>query len=159
MTWYTGNQSWIFIGRTDAEAETPILWPPDVKNWLIKRDPDAGKGWRQEEKGTTEDEMVGWHRWLDGHEFEQVHELVMDREAWRAAVHRVPKSRTWLSIWTKLNWSAGRSPWVRAQPAQICYTVISVEHTHPSPALLNSIYIKMVTPDCPTPSQQSKRLL
>ena len=64
------NQSWIFIGRTDVEAETPILWPPDVKNWLIGKDPDAGKGWRQEEKGTAEDEMVGWHHWLNGHEFE-----------------------------------------------------------------------------------------
>ena len=66
-----GNQSWIFIGRTDAEAETPVLWPPDAKNWLIGKDPDAGKDWRQEEKGTTEDEMVGWHYRLDGHEFEQ----------------------------------------------------------------------------------------
>ena len=65
-----GNQSWIFIGRTDAEAEIPILWPPDVKNWLIGKDPDAGKDWRWEEKGTTEDEMVGWHHWLNGHEFE-----------------------------------------------------------------------------------------
>ena len=64
-----GNQSWIFIGRTDAEAEAPILWPPDVKNWLIGRDPYPGKDWRQEEKGMTEDEMVGWHHWLDGHEF------------------------------------------------------------------------------------------
>ena len=66
-----GNQSWMFIGRTDAEAETPILWPPDVKNWFIGKDPDAGKDWRQEEKGTTEEEMVGWHHWLDGQEFEQ----------------------------------------------------------------------------------------
>ena len=66
-----GNQSWIFIGRTNAEAETPILWPPDVKNWLIRKDPDAGKDWRHEEKGTTEDEMVGWHHWLDGHKFQQ----------------------------------------------------------------------------------------
>ena len=66
-----GNQSWIFIGRTDAEAETPILWPPDAKNRLIWKDPDAGKDWRQEEKGTTEDEMVGWHHRLKGHEFEQ----------------------------------------------------------------------------------------
>ena len=66
-----GNQSWIFIGRTDAEAEALILRPPDVKSWLIRKDPDAGKGWRQEEKGTTEDEMVGWHHWLNGHEFEQ----------------------------------------------------------------------------------------
>ena len=64
------NQSWIFNGRTDVEAETPILWPPDAKSWLIWKDPDAGKGWRQEEKGTTEDAMVGWHHWLDGHEFE-----------------------------------------------------------------------------------------
>ena len=65
------NQSWIFIGRTDAEAETPILWTPDVKSWLIWKDSDAGKDWRQEEKGTTEDEMVGWYHWLDGHELEQ----------------------------------------------------------------------------------------
>ena len=65
------NQSWIFIWRTDAEAETPILWPPDVKNWLIRKDPDAGKDWRQEEKGTTDNEMVGWHHRLDGYEFEQ----------------------------------------------------------------------------------------
>ena len=65
-----GNLSWIFIGRTDAEAETPVLWPPDVKNWLIGKDPDTGKGWRQG-KGMTEDKMVGWHHWLDRHEFEQ----------------------------------------------------------------------------------------
>ena len=63
-----GNQSWVFIGRTDVEAETPILWPPDVKSWFIGKDPDAGKDWGQE-KGTTEDEMVGWHHWLKGHEF------------------------------------------------------------------------------------------
>ena len=66
-----GNQSWIFIGRTDAEAETLILWPTDAKNWFIGKDPDAWKDWRQKEKGTTEDKMVGWHHWLDGHEFEQ----------------------------------------------------------------------------------------
>ena len=66
-----GNQSWIFIGRTDVEADAPILWPPVVKNWLIGKDPDAGRDWRKEEKGTTEDEMVGWHQWLNGHEFEQ----------------------------------------------------------------------------------------
>ena len=64
-----GNQSWIFFGRTDADAETPILWPPDAKNSLTGKDPDAGKEWRQEEKGTTEDEMVGWHHRLNGHEF------------------------------------------------------------------------------------------
>ena len=65
-----GDQSWVFIRRTDTEAETPILWPPDAKSWLIGKDPDAGKDWRQEEKGTTVDEMVGWHHRLDGHEFE-----------------------------------------------------------------------------------------
>ena len=70
-----GNQSWIFIGRTDAEAETLILWPPDAKNWLTGKDPDAGKDWRREKKGTTEDEMVGRHHWLDGHEFEQALEV------------------------------------------------------------------------------------
>ena len=66
-----GNQSWIFIARTNAAAEAPIFWPPDEKSQLIRKDPDAGKDWRQEEKGATEDEMVGWHHQLNGHEFEQ----------------------------------------------------------------------------------------
>ena len=66
-----GDHSWVFIGRTDVVAETPIVWPPDVKSHLIRKDPDAEKDWRQEEKGMTEDEMVGWHHWLNGHEFEQ----------------------------------------------------------------------------------------
>ena len=65
-----GDQSWVFIGRTDAKAETPIFWPPDTKNWFTGKDPDAGKDWRQEEKGMTEDEIVGWHHQLNGHEFE-----------------------------------------------------------------------------------------
>ena len=98
-----GKQSWIFIGRTNAEAETPILWPPNGKSWLICKNPDSGKDWRWEEKGTTEDEMVGWHHWLDGHEFEQAPRVVMDREAWGAAVHGVTKSWTSLSDWTELN--------------------------------------------------------
>ena len=87
------NQSWRFIGRTDAEAETPILWPLDAKIWLIGKYPDCGKDWRQEEKGTTEDEKVGWHHWL---------ELVMVREPWCAAGHGVAKSWTQLSNWTEL---------------------------------------------------------
>ena len=65
-----GDQSWVFIRGTDVEAKTPVLWPPDARSWLIGKDPDAGKDWRQEEKGTTEDEMVGWHHWLNGDKFE-----------------------------------------------------------------------------------------
>ena len=99
------DQSWVFIGRTDAEAETPILWPPDAKSWLIGKDPNAGKDWRQEEKGTTEDEMAGWHHRLDGLGLSKLRELVMDREAWRATFHGVAESRIRLSDWTELNWS------------------------------------------------------
>ena len=92
-----GNQPWIFIERTDAEAETPILWPPDVKNWFIGKDSDAVKDWGQEKKEVTEDEMVAWHHQLNGHEFEQ---MLGDREAWCAAVHGVPKRQTQLGDWT-----------------------------------------------------------
>ena len=88
------NQSWIFIGRTDVEAETPILWPPDVESWLIWKDPDAGKDWGQEEKGTTEDEMVGWHHSLNGHEFEQTRGGSEGQGSWCAAVHGVAESDT-----------------------------------------------------------------
>ena len=98
-----GDQSWVFIGRTDIEAETSILWPPDGKSWLIWKDTDAGKDWGQEEKGMTEDEMAGWHHRLDGHESEWTPGVGMDREAWRAAVLGVTKSQTQLSDWTELN--------------------------------------------------------
>ena len=99
-----GDQPWDFFGRNDAKAETPALWPPHVKSWLTGKDSDAGRDWGQEEKGTTEDEMAGWHHWLDGRELSELQELVMDREGWRAAIHGVAKSWTWLRDWTKLNW-------------------------------------------------------
>ena len=96
-----GNQSWICIGRTDAEAEAPILWPPDAKSWLTGKYPDAGKDWRQEEKGSIEDGMVGWYHQLNGHEFEQTPGDSEGPEAWRSAVHGIAKSQTLLSDWTR----------------------------------------------------------
>ena len=98
--YHKGNQSWIFIGRTYAEAETPILWPPDVKSWLTGKDPDAGKGWAQEENGVTEDKVVWWHHHSMDMNLSKLQETMKDREAWRAAIHGIAKSQTWLSNWT-----------------------------------------------------------
>ena len=95
-----GNQPWIFIGRTDAEAEALILWPPDAKSQLIGKNPGSGKDWGQEEKGMTEDETVGWHHWLNDMSLSKLQKVVKDTEAWRPALHGVAKSWTWLSDWT-----------------------------------------------------------
>ena len=105
-----GNQSWIFIGRTDAETETLILWPPDVKNWFIRKDPDAGKDWRQEEKGRTEDEVVGWHHRLNRHEFEQAPGIGDGQGSlaccspWGLKESDTTKGLNWTELnWTELN--------------------------------------------------------
>ena len=95
-----GGQSWIFIGKTDAEAETPIIWPPDAKNWLIWKDADAGKDWRWEKKGMTEDEVIEWHHQVNGYEFELTLGI---RDGRCSAVHGVTKSQTRASNWTELN--------------------------------------------------------
>ena len=99
------NQSWIFIGRTDAEAETPKLWPPDVKKWLTGKDTEARKDWMREEKGMTEDEMAGWHHWLNGHEFEQAL-VVDDRQGSLVCCspwgHKESDTTEWLK-WTEPN--------------------------------------------------------
>ena len=98
-----GDQSWVFIGRTDPEAETPILWPPHAKSWLIGKDSDAGRDWRQEEKGTTEDEMAGWHHQLDGHEFEWTPGVGDGQGGLACCNSWGRKESDTLSDWTELN--------------------------------------------------------
>jgi len=103
-----GNQSWVFIGRTDAEAETPILWPPHVKTWLIGKDSDAGRDWGQEEKGTTEDEMAEWHHWLDGRECEWTLGVgdgqggLVCWDSWGHGESDTTERLNWLTDWTEV---------------------------------------------------------
>ena len=114
-----GDQSWVFIGRTDAKAETPVLWPPHAKSWLIGKDPDAGRDLGQEERGMTEDEMAGWHHRLNGHEFEWTPGVGDGQGGLACCDSWVAKSQTWLSDWTELNWSEG-GLWRRAwQPTPV----------------------------------------
>ena len=136
-----GDQSWVFIGRTDAEA--PILWPPDAKNWLIRKDPNAGKDWRQKGKRTTENEMVGWHHWFDRLEFEQALGVGNGQGVWCAAVHGVTKSQTWLSNWTELyGWELDhKQGWV---PKNWCFWTVVSEKTLENP--FDCKEIKLVNP-------------
>ena len=107
-----GNQPWISIGKTEAEAEVPILWPPDAKSWLIRKNLDARKDWRQEEKGATEDKMAGWYHWLNGHEFEQTPGDDEGQGNLACAVHGVTNSCTRLSDWTTTTkkWTGCQDP-------------------------------------------------
>ena len=120
-----GDQSWVFIGRTDVDAETPILWPPDTKSWLIWKDPDAGKDWRQEEKGTTEDEMAGWHHQLNGYGFGWTLGVGDGQGGLACCGSWVAKSRTWLSDWTELNWGLSRK-------TQFLWSLWPENYTHSS---------------------------
>jgi len=121
-----GNQSWIFIGRTDAEASAPILWPPDVMSRLIRKDPDSGKDWGQEEKGTTEDEMVGWHHWLHGHEFDQALGV---GDGWGSLVCYSPRG-------CKESYTTERLKWTEPEIASwLCYSAGLTKSPLRGPAL------------------------
>ena len=120
-----GDQSWIFIGRTDVEAEAPILWPCDAKNWLIGKDPDAGKDWRQEEKGTTEDEMVGWHHWLNEYEFEQA-PGVGDGQGSLACCSSWNSKELDTTEW--LNWTELRGQWEGTDRPHLSVMLEQVSH-------------------------------
>ena len=118
---FEGDQPWDFFGRNDAKAETPVLWPPHAMSWLIRKDPDAGRDWGQEEKGTTEDEMAGWHHWLDGREFEWTLG-VGDGQGGLACCdlwgHKESDTTEWLN-WTELNWIilklCGKCKWIQGK--------------------------------------------
>ena len=132
-----GNQSWIVTGRTDAEAEAPSLWPPYAKNWLIGKNPDPGKDWRPEEKGMTEDEMLGWHHQLDGRSLSKLWDLLIVREAWHAVVQGVAKSSTWLSDWTEIS-----------EPSTITSLIETASSTLPSCIIWKTLHFLGVTLFC-----------
>ena len=138
-----GHQPWVFFGRNDAKAETPVLWTPLAKSWLIGKDSDAGRDWGQEEKGTTEDEMAGWHHRLDGHGFGLTPGVGDGQGDLGAAIHGVAKSRTWLSDRTELKWiiSSVEHLFIRLLAvcvAQLCLTLRTHCHQYEE-----TFYIKL----------------
>ena len=144
-----GNQSWIFIGRTDTETEAPILWPPNAKNWLNGKDPEAGKDWSQEEKGMTEEEMVGWHHQLDGHEFEQALG-VGDRQGGLACCSPWGhKESDMTERLTELNWLTSKEIWrcIRCTLVRECHFYYELEFTEylPDPGQLGSYLARTAT--------------
>ena len=120
-----GDQSWVVIGRTDVEAKTPLLWPPDVKSWLVWKDPEAGNDWGQKEKGTLEDDMVGWHHRLNGHGFGWTSGVGVGQNVGRrpgVLQFMGSQTRTWLSDWTELNWLL--NSWQMVRIFMIAHTLI-----------------------------------
>ena len=161
-----GDQSWVFVGRTDVEVETPILWPPDVKSWLIWKDPDAGKDWGQEEKGTTEDEMAGWHHRLDGHGFGWI-PGVGDGQGGLACCGswgRKESDTTERLKWTELNWThssivawripwtenpVGYNPWNRKESDTTEWLTLSRHFTQTFILKLNNLLLGIYAEDTP----------
>ena len=133
-----GDQSWVFIGRSDVEAETSILWPPDAKSWLIWNDPHAGKDWGQEEKGLTEDEMAGWHHWLNGHEFGWALGVGVGQGG-LACCSSWGRKESWtqLSCWTELNWFP-----VEAEMRMKCFHLVDISYN-------NVAHLSLLAPPSP----------
>ena len=158
-----GDQSWVFIRRTDAEAETPILWPPDAKSWLIGKDPDAGKDWGQEDKGTTEDEMIGWHHWLNIDESEQTSE-VGDGQGGLACCgswgHKELDTTEGLN-WIELNHQGCSSIWLVLNPGpfkhvilwtlsqfQLCVLLLASKRDLSFTTFIDTILISLIMQQC-----------
>ena len=133
----TGDPSWVLIGRTDVEAKTPILWPPDAKSWLIGKDPDAGKDWGQE-KGMTEDEMVGWHQRLNEHEYGYAPRVGDGQRDLACCVYGVKKSQTRVSHWNELTWINHRYTYV--SPSQTTLPILSHPSVYPSAPALSALF-------------------
>ena len=159
-----GDQSWIVIGRTDAEAETPIFWPPDVKNWLIGKDPDAGKDWGQEEKGMTKHKMVGWHHWLNGHEFEQplgVGDEQRSLVCWGCKESDMTERLNWLLDSDRASWEIYDLPtWVILNPLFILSTITAIfilfRKQDIKYIILFNVFYSHILAECKLPQRQEQ---